>query len=113
MPAFTRADRADSSRRRAFEHAAIALVAAIALAVGVSACDPKPLPEQGTYAEQTYASRCGRCHAPYPPRAMTPAMWQLQVRMMQGKMVQAGIAPLSERDRALILDYLTRNAGHQ
>jgi Dihaem cytochrome c len=84
-----------------------------ALAAGLSACARKPLPEQGTYAERIYVNRCGNCHAPYPPAAMTSAMWQLQVRMMQQRIEQAGMPPLTDEQRETILRYLTRHAGHE
>ena len=71
------------------------------------------LPEAGSPAAQLYKSRCGNCHAAYNPRAMTAAMWQIQVDAMQDKMRRAGIPPLDGDDRKLILDYLTRNAGNQ
>jgi mono/diheme cytochrome c family protein len=98
--------------RAGFSRGAILLLAA-ALAAGASACTRKPLPEQGTYAERIYANRCGGCHAPFPPAAMTSAMWQMQVRMMQERIARAGMPPLTEDQREAILDYLTRHAGHE
>jgi hypothetical protein len=89
-----------------------AVTLAAALAAGASACARKALPEQGTYAERIYANRCGGCHKPYPPGALTPAMWQLQVRMMQDRIARAGLPPLTGKQREAILDYLTRHAGH-
>jgi diheme cytochrome c len=92
-----------------------ALLAAVVLAAGVAitGCSRDRLPEQDSYAGQLYASRCGQCHAAYNPHGMTAAMWQTQVDAMQGKMQQAGIAPLSDEQRATILGYLQRNAGTQ
>jgi hypothetical protein len=89
------------------------LMLAVALATGAWACGRKALPEQGTYAERIYVNRCGGCHAPFPPGAMTPAMWQLQVRMMKQRIAQAGLPPLTDGQREAILDYLTRHAGHE
>ncbi len=71
----------------------------------------RDLPEQDTYAGQLYIRRCAGCHAPYHPRTMTPAMWQVQVTAMEPKMRAAGLQPLTPDQRATILDYLTRNAG--
>lgn len=76
-------------------------------------CAPKPLPEQGSAAEQLYSGRCGGCHRPYHPSSMTAAMWAEQVEAMRLKMAQAGVAPLSESERREILDYLERNAGKE
>jgi hypothetical protein len=82
----------------------------IALAIVVAAC-AHPLPEQGSDAERVYADRCGSCHRPYQPHAMTAAMWQVQMQVMRQKIAAAGQPPLTpDQDRA-ILDYLTRNAG--
>ncbi len=71
------------------------------------------LPQQDSYAGQLYMKRCGNCHQPYDPHSMTPAMWQVQVPMMEQKMQQAGMHPLSDEDRKTIMDYLQRNSGSQ
>ncbi len=82
-------------------------------ALVTAGCHQRVLPEHDTYAGQLYANRCGQCHAPFNPRALTPAMWQVQVAAMQDKMRAAGIAPLTSEQSATIMDYLTRNAGAQ
>ncbi|HEY6394956.1 MAG TPA: hypothetical protein VIX12_06015 [Candidatus Binataceae bacterium] len=69
------------------------------------------MPEQDSYAGQLYIRRCGQCHVAYNPHAMTAAMWQVQVQLMEDKMRRGGVAPLSPDQRTTILDYLTRNAG--
>lgn len=71
----------------------------------------KPLPEQGTSAEQLYAHRCGSCHRAYSPASMTDAMWEVQLEAMRAKMLQAGQSPLSADEQREILDYLRRNAS--
>ena len=81
------------------------------IVLAFTGCKPQPLPEASTPPAQLYQLRCGACHAPYSPRAMTAAMWQTQVEMMQSKMHDAGMAPLSDAEKESILDYLTRNAG--
>ncbi len=92
--------------------AALALVA-IAAAVAFTACQPRPLPEADSAAARLYVQRCGDCHRPYDPRSMTASMWETQVTLMDGKMREAGIAPLTDDERRAIMDYLTRNAGTQ
>jgi hypothetical protein len=74
---------------------------------------PRPLPEQGTYAQQLYVQRCGVCHRAYSPASMTPPMWEAQVEAMSIKMAQAGQPPLSPQQGLTILDYLKRNASRQ
>ena len=72
-----------------------------------------PLPEQDSYAGQLYARRCGQCHQPYNPHALTAAMWEVQVPKMDEKIRQAGLPPLDAAQKQVILDYLARNAGQQ
>ena len=94
--------------------AGIAVVLAPVTAAAViflAACHARPLPEADSDAARTYVQRCGQCHRAYDPRAMTGAMWQTQVELMDTKIRQAGIAPLTAEQRDIILDYLTRNAG--
>ena len=87
------------------------LAAAFCL-VELIGCNP-PLPEQGTHPAQLYVRRCGNCHRPYNPRSLTAAMWEVQVQMMERKMVQYRMPPLTDEERENILGYLTRNSDHQ
>jgi hypothetical protein len=84
---------------------------ALALAVTAGACSREALPEAGSYPAQLYTERCGGCHAPYDPRSMTIAMWQVQVDAMGPLMAAGRVAPLSPGERKTILDYLRRNAA--
>jgi len=86
----------------------VLLLASVALAALIGGC--RALPEQGSAAEQLYAQRCGQCHSPYYPRSLTAAMWQIQVEVMQSKMEQAGIAPLTPDEEKAILNYLSRHS---
>ncbi|MFZ0888057.1 MAG: hypothetical protein WA005_06370 [Candidatus Binataceae bacterium] len=90
-----------------------AWVGLAALLIAIAGCNSKPLPELDSYAGQLYVKRCGGCHPPYNPHALTPAMWAVRVDAMEPKITQAGMAPLSAEERRVILDYLTRNAGEQ
>ncbi|HVN88829.1 MAG TPA: hypothetical protein VMT61_03360 [Candidatus Binataceae bacterium] len=74
-------------------------------------CTKRALPEAGTPAAQLYAERCGACHQAWDPRSMTAEMWRIQVDAMMPKLAAAGTA-LSEEDKATIVAYLKRNAGH-
>ena len=73
----------------------------------------KPLPEQGTYAQQLYVQRCGVCHRAYSPASMTATMWEVQLEAMRLKIAQAGQPPLTPEQHLSILEYLRRNAGSQ
>lgn len=99
--------RAIPVRRRRI--APIMMFIALALAAG---CE-RPLPEQNTAAAQLYVSRCGQCHRAYAPGSLSAAMWQIQVQMMEAKMVQNRVPPLNNEERDTILSYLTRNAAHE
>ena len=79
----------------------------------LSACAPHPLPEAESAPAQLYAQRCGQCHRAYDPHSMTSAMWDTQVTLMEGKIRDAGLQPLTAEQRKIIMDYLTRNAGTQ
>jgi hypothetical protein len=79
------------------------------LAAGCTA----PLPDSGSPSAQVYVRRCGSCHVPYNPHEMTASMWEMQVPMMEVKIQNAGMPPLTSDERDAILDYLKRNAGTQ
>lgn len=85
--------------------------AVLAAAAMLTGCKPPPLPAAQSPAAQLYVSRCGQCHAPYNPRALTPAMWEWQLTLMEARIHQAGLPPLSADDRKAILDYLSRNSN--
>jgi hypothetical protein len=44
---------------------------------------------------------------------MTATMWATQVDLMQEKIQQTGLAPLTPAERHTILEYLSSNAGKQ
>ena len=69
--------------------------------------------EQGSYAAQLYLNRCGQCHQAYNPSLMTAPMWAVKVDLMQERMKQTGLAPLTPDERKTILEYLSSNAGQQ
>jgi hypothetical protein len=93
--------------------AVVLVVVTAAAVVCLAACHARPLPEADGGAARTYVERCGRCHRAYDPRSMTGAMWQTQVALMDTKIRQAGMEPLTADQRRTILDYLRRNAGTQ
>jgi hypothetical protein len=81
------------------------LVAALA-----SSC-MNSLPEADSADAKLYATRCGTCHSPHLPRALTPAMWKVQVDRMDQKFRDARIPPPTAQEKERILAYLTRHAG--
>lgn len=79
----------------------------------LTGCQNGRIPDEDSYAAQLYLKRCGQCHQPYNPNLMTATMWATQVELMQERMKQAGLLPLTSAERRTILDYLTSNAGKQ
>jgi hypothetical protein len=86
-------------------------IALLLVTLCACACE-RPLPEANTAAAQLYARRCGQCHHAYAPASLTAAMWRIQLDMMESKMRQNRVAPLTGQERDTILGYLTRNAEH-
>lgn len=91
----------------------IVLALAALACAALAGCKQQPLPEQDSYAGQLYLRRCGQCHQPYNPHALTAAMWEVQIPKMEEKISQAGLPPLEAAQKQAILDYLQRNAGQQ
>jgi hypothetical protein len=85
----------------------------LGVAVLLASCQSGKIPDESSYAAQLYLNRCGQCHQPYNPNLMTPAMWAIKVDLMQERMKQTGLAPLTSAERETILEYLTSNAGKQ
>ena len=79
----------------------------------LAACQNGKIPNESSYAAQLYINRCGQCHQPYNPSLMTATMWAVQVDLMQERMKQTGLTPLTSGERKTILDYLSSNAGRQ
>lgn len=96
--------------RSAFDRISLAIAAIIF--VTLAGCR-QPLPERDSYAGQVYLQQCGQCHQPYNPRAMTAAMWEIEVPKMEDKIRQVGLPPLQAEQKQTILEYLARNAGTQ
>ncbi len=87
----------------------IAISLGLALvSLAFTAC--QKLPDPDSPAAQLYVQRCGTCHSAYSPRALTPAMWVAQMKVMDDKIRKSGLPPLTEEQCKTILDYLTRNA---
>lgn len=68
------------------------------------------LPDADSPGAQVYVARCGTCHPPHDPHALTGAMWEMQVDRMRETMRRRGVAPLTEQERTLVLDYLRTHA---
>jgi hypothetical protein len=95
--------------RRPLARGAAALACLVAALLAASC--RTPLPEEESAEAKLYATRCGTCHAPHLPRALTPAMWKVQVDRMDQKYRDARMKPPTAEEKEKILAYLTRHAG--
>ena len=93
-------------------HRLITVIVSAAMTL-LAACQNGKIPNEGSYAAQLYINRCGQCHQPYNPVLMTAPMWAVKVDLMQERMKQTGLTPLTSGERKTILDYLSSNAGRQ
>ncbi len=84
------------------------VVAAGMLAV-VAGCT-HALPDPDSPGAQLYQTKCGTCHAPHEPRALTTAMWEVQVIRMRETMRRRGVTPLTDDEESLVLGYLRAHA---
>lgn len=81
----------------------------VVAAVIVAGCT-HALPDADSPGAQLYATRCGTCHALHEPRALTSAMWEVQVNRMRETMRRRGVRPLTDEEQALVLGYLQAHA---
>jgi len=68
------------------------------------------LPDADSVAAQTFVSRCSACHAIPHPGRHTYQGWTYLVPLMESRMAERGMMPLTAEDRQLILAYLQENA---
>jgi Dihaem cytochrome c len=79
----------------------------------LASCQSHKMPDEDSYAAQLYVKRCGQCHQAYNPRLMTAPMWAVKVDLMQERLRQTGLPPLTPDERKTILEYLSSSAGQQ
>ncbi len=84
-------------------------VVGLASLLVVAGCT-QALPDADSPGAQLYQTRCGTCHALHEPRALTAAMWEVQVERMRETMRRRGARPLTADEEALMLGYLRAHA---
>jgi hypothetical protein len=68
------------------------------------------IPDAGSPEAQTFVNRCSLCHAVPHPARHDYSGWRYLVPLMEKRMAERGVAPLSGEERALILSYLEQHA---
>ncbi len=68
------------------------------------------IPDADSRGAQAFAHRCGLCHAVPHPARHEYSGWRYLVPLMEQRMAERGVGPLSGEDRALILAYLKEHA---
>jgi hypothetical protein len=82
------------------------LLASTGCAMQASKLRATPIPDAGSPAARLYAERCGACHVvPHPARLTYPG-WVRLLPLMEHRMAERGMPPLSEVERNEILAYL-------
>ena len=72
--------------------------------------DGDAVPDAGSPAAQIYIKRCGICHAVPHPARHSDSGWLLVVPLMEQRMAERGIRPLTDEERSAILRYLQAHA---
>jgi hypothetical protein len=72
--------------------------------------DGGALPDAGTPAAQVYSKRCGICHAVPHPARHSDTGWLRLLPLMEQRMAERGIRPLTDKERSDILRYLQAHA---
>lgn len=86
---------------------ALALVLCSVIWLG---CDAR-LPDPDSPGAVLYAERCGGCHRLYGPGVLKPEMWKVVVDRMQGELARRGLPPLTPKERAVMMAYLTEHSS--
>jgi len=68
------------------------------------------LPEARSPAAKLYTARCGSCHSLPHPRRLHYREWQQMVALMQQRMQERHMPPLTDKEQAIILNYLQAHA---
>jgi len=69
-----------------------------------------PIPDAQSPAAQLYVARCSSCHVLPHPARLSYTGWVQLLPLMERRMAERGMAPMSEADRKEILGYLKAHA---
>ena len=68
-------------------------------------------PEVDSPSAQLLLAKCSGCHAAPHPRVHSAAMWPSVVHRMQMQIQLRAMAPLTDDEMTMLIDYLQANAG--
>ena len=66
--------------------------------------------EREVYAKSLFEGRCQMCHQLPEPGMLRPKQWQFVLTVMQQRMQQAGVPPLTEDETERLLEYFEPRA---
>jgi len=69
-----------------------------------------PLPEPSSEGANAYKKACGVCHALADPRRSTFTQWRHLVGVMEQRMAEREMPPMTTKEKGLILDYLKKHS---
>ncbi len=78
----------------------------------VSGCvsGPTPIPDAQSPAAVLYSEKCGICHAVPSPKRNTVAEWKNLLSLMERRMAERNMVPLSAGEKETLMNYLKDNA---
>ena len=88
------------------------LLALVILGPALTGCagGPTPIPEPDSAAARLYADRCGACHAVPHPRRNTVDDWHHLLPLMEQRIAERGLTPLTDEERETLSQYLDAHA---
>jgi len=72
--------------------------------------DVESAADREAWAKSLFEGRCQMCHQLPEPDMLTPSQWKLILMVMQQRMQQAGVPPLTEDETQRLLEYLSARA---
>ena len=72
--------------------------------------NPTPVPDINSPGAKLYVNKCGTCHSLPHPKRLYYSQWKHIVKVMEKRMEQRGMLPITEREKNVILEYLKNHA---
>ncbi len=66
--------------------------------------------DRNAYTESLFKGRCQMCHQLPEPSMLKAKQWKLILVVMQQRMQQAGVPPLTEEETEMLMEYLSARA---